>query len=173
MPLDPHHQEVHDAPIENGDEAGYPGDYSDDANGRYVIINSGDDVHHGGGEEGHTLSLRSLHPYTRPLTVSDLDSCIALENAAFAENERCSPDKVSPVLICHVSFLFLPVITIAKVKYYVPIVAYSPPEDNRHLLESFLFCFVVETLPGLWEHWLHISRGQPICHNHLRHSKQT
>lgn len=93
MPLDLDHQEVQDAPIENGDEAGYPGDYSDDANGRFFIINNGDDGQHG--DDGQTRTLRSLHPYTRPLTVSDLDSCIALENAAFDENERCSPDKVS------------------------------------------------------------------------------
>ncbi|KFY92294.1 hypothetical protein V500_04224 [Pseudogymnoascus sp. VKM F-4518 (FW-2643)] len=91
MPLDFDHQEVQDAPIENGDEAGYPGDYSDDANGRFVIINNADEGQHG--DDGQTRTLRSLHPYTRPLTVSDLDSCIALENAAFDENERCSPDK--------------------------------------------------------------------------------
>ena len=33
----------------------------------------------------------------RPLTVSDLDSCVALENAAYENpQERCSPEKVSP-----------------------------------------------------------------------------
>lgn len=94
MPLDFDHQEVQDAPIENGDEVGQPGDYSDDANGRYVMINNADDDGQQG-EEDQTRTLRSLHPYTRPLTISDLDSCIALEDAAFAENERCSPEKVS------------------------------------------------------------------------------
>lgn len=35
-------------------------------------------------------------PNIRPLTVSDLDSCVALENAAFADPEhRCSREKVS------------------------------------------------------------------------------
>ncbi|KAL5348155.1 hypothetical protein ACLOAV_006635 [Pseudogymnoascus australis] len=92
MPLDFDHQEVQDAPIENGDEVGQPGDYSDDANGRYVMINNADDDGQQG-EEDQTRTLRSLHPYTRPLTISDLDSCIALEDAAFAENERCSPEK--------------------------------------------------------------------------------
>lgn len=93
MPLDPDHQEVQDAPIiQNVDElGGPPGDYSDDANNRFFITNNADE-----GQQGEDIrSLRSLHPYTRPLTVSDLDSCIALENAAFNENERCSPDKVS------------------------------------------------------------------------------
>jgi len=94
MPLDLDHQEVQDAPIENGDEVALPGDYADDANGRFVIINNGDEVQQGG-DEGPARTLRSLHPYTRPLTISDLDSCIALENAAFNENERCSPEKVS------------------------------------------------------------------------------
>ncbi|TVY57517.1 Polyamine N-acetyltransferase [Lachnellula suecica] len=36
----------------------------------------------------------NLHPYTRPLTISDLESCIALENAAFSDpNERASREK--------------------------------------------------------------------------------
>lgn len=93
MPLDPNHQAVQDAPIiQNVDDlGGPPGDYSDDAYNRYVIINNADE-----GQQGEEIrSLRSLHPYTRPLTISDLDSCIALENAAFDESERCSPDKVS------------------------------------------------------------------------------
>jgi hypothetical protein len=35
-------------------------------------------------------------PLIRPLTISDLESCIALENAAFANPaHRCSRDKVS------------------------------------------------------------------------------
>jgi hypothetical protein len=37
----------------------------------------------------------SFHPYTRPLTVSDLDSVVALENASFSNPaERASPEKV-------------------------------------------------------------------------------
>lgn len=37
----------------------------------------------------------NLHPYTRPLTISDLESCVALENAAFTDpNERASREKV-------------------------------------------------------------------------------
>jgi len=36
----------------------------------------------------------NLHPYMRPLTISDLDSCVALENAAFpVEQERCTREK--------------------------------------------------------------------------------
>lgn len=38
----------------------------------------------------------NLHPYTRPLTISDLDSCVALENAAFTNpEERATREKVS------------------------------------------------------------------------------
>jgi hypothetical protein len=37
----------------------------------------------------------NLHPYTRPLTISDLESVVALENAAFPNpEERASRDKV-------------------------------------------------------------------------------
>lgn len=37
-----------------------------------------------------------LHPYTQTLSLSDLDSCVALENAVFPETERCSKEKVAP-----------------------------------------------------------------------------
>lgn len=36
----------------------------------------------------------NLHPYVQTLTVADVESCVALENAAFPEHERCSRDKV-------------------------------------------------------------------------------
>lgn len=36
-----------------------------------------------------------LHPYTRPLTISDLESVVALENAAFSDpKERATREKV-------------------------------------------------------------------------------
>jgi hypothetical protein len=35
-----------------------------------------------------------LHPYTQILSLSDLEACVALEDAAFPEHERCSRDKV-------------------------------------------------------------------------------
>ena len=37
----------------------------------------------------------NLHPYTRPLTISDLESVVALENAAFPNpEERATREKV-------------------------------------------------------------------------------
>ena len=105
MPRDLDDKEVLSAPMENAEEADQAGYQPEDASGRFVIINNGDD---GQSDEGQRRALRSLHPYTRPLTISDLESCIALENAIFNEQERCSPEKVSPVLICHVSFFVLP-----------------------------------------------------------------
>ncbi|KAL8769749.1 MAG: hypothetical protein Q9209_004365 [Squamulea sp. 1 TL-2023] len=38
-------------------------------------------------------ALTDLHPYVQTLTLSDLESCIALENATFPEHERCSREK--------------------------------------------------------------------------------
>ena len=35
-----------------------------------------------------------LHPYVQTLSRSNVDSCVALENSAFPENERCSKEKV-------------------------------------------------------------------------------
>jgi hypothetical protein len=41
------------------------------------------------------LQPKKLHPYTRPLTISDLDSVVALENAAFPNpDERATREKV-------------------------------------------------------------------------------
>ena len=36
----------------------------------------------------------NLHPYTRPLTISDLDSCLALENAACSNPDKRATEKV-------------------------------------------------------------------------------
>jgi hypothetical protein len=42
-----------------------------------------------------------LHPYTRPLTISDIESCCALEEAAFDKvEERASREKVSHCFCC-------------------------------------------------------------------------
>lgn len=113
MPLDPDHQEVQDTPIiQNVDELSLPGDYSHEANGRHVIINNDDQDQQI--DEGQGRSLRSLHPYTRPLTISDLDSCIALENAAFDENERCSPEKASWFLYVSRVVLLCPLLQLRR-----------------------------------------------------------
>ncbi|KAK3680802.1 hypothetical protein LTR37_021044 [Vermiconidia calcicola] len=34
-----------------------------------------------------------LHPYTQSLTLSDIESCVRLEEATFPENERCTREK--------------------------------------------------------------------------------
>lgn len=45
--------------------------------------------------KGANISARNdLHPYVQTLSLADVDSCVALENAAFPENERCSREKV-------------------------------------------------------------------------------
>ena len=40
-----------------------------------------------------------MHPYVQTLSISNLESCVALENAVFPEEERCSKEKVVPALI--------------------------------------------------------------------------
>lgn len=35
-----------------------------------------------------------LHPYVQTLSLSNLDGCVALENAVFPKEERCSREKV-------------------------------------------------------------------------------
>lgn len=45
--------------------------------------------------KGANISARNdLHPYVQTLSLADVDSCVALENAAFPEKERCSREKV-------------------------------------------------------------------------------
>ncbi len=41
-----------------------------------------------------TNQLNDIHPYVQTLSISDLKSCVALENAVFPEHERCSREKV-------------------------------------------------------------------------------
>lgn len=36
----------------------------------------------------------NLHPHVQTLSISDLEACVALENAAFPEDLRCSREKV-------------------------------------------------------------------------------
>ena len=35
-----------------------------------------------------------MHPYVQTLSISDLESCVALENAVFPAEERCTREKV-------------------------------------------------------------------------------
>ena len=35
-----------------------------------------------------------IHPYVQTLSISNLESCVALENTVFPEEERCSREKV-------------------------------------------------------------------------------
>ena len=43
-----------------------------------------------------------LHPYVQTLVLRDVDSCVALENAVFSEEERCSREKVGPPQSCSI-----------------------------------------------------------------------
>lgn len=45
-----------------------------------------------------TNQLNDIHPYVQTLSISDLKSCVALENAVFPEHERCSREKVRHLL---------------------------------------------------------------------------
>lgn len=40
-----------------------------------------------------------IHPYTQTLSLSDIDSCVLLEEQAFPPNERCTREKVSPCFL--------------------------------------------------------------------------
>lgn len=38
-----------------------------------------------------------LHPYTQTLTLSDVESCVRLEDETFPPHERCTREKVSRI----------------------------------------------------------------------------
>jgi hypothetical protein len=69
-----------------------------DTNGRFILIRD-----HGEQDSRHPDTgggVGKLHPYTSLLTISDLDSCVTLENAAFPiERERASREKVSSTVL--------------------------------------------------------------------------
>ncbi|KAL8709331.1 MAG: hypothetical protein Q9220_005924 [cf. Caloplaca sp. 1 TL-2023] len=39
-------------------------------------------------------NMEDLHPYVQTLSLANLESCVALENATFPTHERCSEEKV-------------------------------------------------------------------------------
>lgn len=52
------------------------------------------------GQEREIRTKNDLHPYVQTLSLADLESCVALENAAFPEEERCSREKVREPTLC-------------------------------------------------------------------------
>ena len=57
-----------------------------------------------------------LHPYVQSLSLSDLESCLALENAIFPPQERCSREKVGYAFAVH-TILSLPCLTVRGCPY--------------------------------------------------------
>ena len=53
-------------------------------------------AHHLRTNRAKVCQMNDLHPYVQSLSLSNLESCVALENAVFPEEERCSRGKVGP-----------------------------------------------------------------------------
>lgn len=51
-------------------------------------------------QEREIWTMNDLNPYVQTLSLADLESCVALENAAFPEEERCSREKVREPVLC-------------------------------------------------------------------------
>ena len=49
------------------------------------------------------LPKDGLHPHVQTLSITDLEACLVLENAAFPESERCSREKVQDYSIFYTS----------------------------------------------------------------------
>jgi len=63
-----------------------PGDFEDEYQREFVIIP----------QDQQYKGPANLHPYTRPLTISDLESVVALENAAFTNpRDRATREKLA------------------------------------------------------------------------------
>lgn len=56
----------------------------------------------------------NLHPYVQTLSISNLESCVALENAIFPEPERCSREKVRIYRQSFISFILSSKISLAS-----------------------------------------------------------
>ncbi|EDN96423.1 hypothetical protein SS1G_01349 [Sclerotinia sclerotiorum 1980 UF-70] len=68
--------------------------------------------------EMYSNSHRDIHPYTRPLTISDLESVLTLENTAFTDpNERASREKVGHRYLNSTSLKFLTWLTFIQLRY--------------------------------------------------------
>lgn len=48
--------------------------------------------------DGIPDKVKELHPYCAILGLSDLESCVRLENATFPEEQRCSREKVQSLV---------------------------------------------------------------------------
>ena len=73
-----------------------PGDISEDSQGVDGFIIHSDD------SEDSTMKKKNeeknIHPYVQTLSLSDLESCLAVENAAFPEPHRATREKVATFL---------------------------------------------------------------------------
>lgn len=72
----------------------------DDKDQRGPLDTGDDDFQRGGGLLFSQLAQRNekrdeLHPYTQTLSLSDLESCVRLEEEAFPPHERATREKVS------------------------------------------------------------------------------
>lgn len=70
-----------------------PGDIPEDSQGVDGFIIHSDD------SEDSTMKKKNeeknIHPYVQTLSLSDLESCLAVENAAFPEHHRATKEKVA------------------------------------------------------------------------------
>ena len=73
----------------------------------------------GAEDDDEPWTQSGLHPHVQVLCIADLEACVALENAAFPENERCSREKVcergwigprpNPLLVIYFILRMLPI----------------------------------------------------------------
>ncbi len=98
-PQDHEQAQITESPAAASDNAV---DDSDEADGDYVMLQKSLSQKKRAAKEGDSRLQKVLPfqflPNIRPLTISDLESCIALENAAFPEpKHRATPEKVRAV----------------------------------------------------------------------------
>ncbi|KAL8806473.1 MAG: hypothetical protein Q9223_004754 [Gallowayella weberi] len=95
-----------------------------------------------------TKALPNLHPYVQTLSLSDLESCVALENATFPEPERCSKEKFTYRLTtCPELSLGLFSTTVAEgPAASLPTYSFArPPDSTAPMKKSTLVAQVIAT----------------------------
>ncbi len=91
--------------VDDGDEDGRPPSAPMDAQDEARMFRSLMKRHNTAGGGGGMNSKRDeIHPYTQTLSLSDIESCILLEEATFPPEERCTREKVR---LCSSSILLL------------------------------------------------------------------
>jgi len=113
-----------------------------------------------------------LHPYVQLLSISDLEACVALENATFPEQERCSREKfIYRLTTCPTLSLglFSSTTTLPTPATQAAFDAARPPDSSTPSHRAVLLGLVIGTLtdaPAITDASMDIPKSFPSHPDH-------